>query len=141
MRLLYCLQILSIVFFSAMHEKSVVHDIARIVSPDVWFVLVAMCTVSVIGILDTIVNDILPDSCNFRFGLHKRHAIYMALGLGYAVVLWFALQAKMYAAIPYFLINIIFIVISAFVDVQYRFKEGGRKRRKNDKNKMGEVHA
>jgi hypothetical protein len=142
MRILFCLQILCIAFFSFEHPGSVVHTLVHASGESTWFILAAMCFIAVAGLVDTVVNDLLPERYTFNQGLQVRHTLFMLLAIGYALIMHAAVQAEIYSAIPYFVTNIAFIIICAFGDVQRRYKPPEFHQRKTDKKtNEGSLHA
>jgi hypothetical protein len=136
-RMLYCLQVLTISFFSISYDNSIIHELVKCTQGNVWLIVGSMCALAGIGIADFIVNDFMPAKYQLACALHIRHAVYMLIAIGYAILMSFAVKHEMYATIPYFMVNIIFIVVSAFTDVQRRYKSPEFKRKTDKEN----IHA
>jgi hypothetical protein len=100
------------------------------VGVEVWWVLGAMCVLAVGGLINAVINDCLPSHFNFTWGLRTRHLIFMSLAIGYGVMMTFTMHEQLYSSVPYFLINIVFIVLAAFVDIQHRFKRATLQQRR-----------
>jgi hypothetical protein len=83
----------------------------------------AMLALAALGLLDVIVNDILPDGYIIHRALHDRHLVSMALSLCFGVQLFTEVRYNLPpAAIPFFVTYVILIPAAAFADVRKRYK-------------------
>ena len=77
-----------------------------------------------LGVVDLVVNDLLPDRFVLARALHDRHLVNMAMAMAFAVQLWSCVRYELSAAvIPYYVVYILFIPLSAFADVRKRYKK------------------
>lgn len=140
LRLFLCVQPLCIIFYMVIYPNSILHELEPTLGSDIWYVLIAIVIISLLGIADTFINDCLSHQWKFTFGLHLRNWSLMSLGLAYAVLMNMMMHAELYAALPFFISNIAFIVLAAFVDIHDRYKDHTEER-KEFKNNMGKSNA
>jgi hypothetical protein len=82
-----------------------------------------MVAFAVLGLLDVIINDILPESYSLARALHDRHLVSMGLSLCFGVEVFTEVKYNLsYAALPFFIIYAVLIPATAFVDVVKRYK-------------------
>lgn len=82
----------------------------------------AFAVIGVFGIVDVIINDVLPDDYVLKPGLRWRHIIYMSLSIAYALELFIGYRyAEVWATFPIFIVHAVFAAVAAFVDVLHRF--------------------
>ena len=88
------------------------------------FATFAMATVgalAIVGLVDTLINDIMSDRFTFLDALHTRHLVLMGIPICFAIQIFTCVSAELsYAILPYYFIYIILVPLSAFIDVQKR---------------------
>ena len=78
---------------------------------------------AVLGMIDLVVNDLLPDRFVIRRALHDRHLVSMGLSLCFAVQMFTTVRNGLpLSTVPYYALYAVFIPLSAFADVHRRFK-------------------
>lgn len=86
--------------------------------------LVVAC-VALLGLFDTIINDMLPDKFHFSFGLSVRHIALMACAGFFALCAYLAVLSTIsWITIPYFVACALTISVHTFFDLRRRFKWG-----------------
>jgi hypothetical protein len=79
---------------------------------------------TVLAVIDLVINDLMPDRFVLARALHDRHLVNMALALCFAVQLWTCIRYHLPdALVPFYLVYILFIPLSAFADVRKRYKK------------------
>lgn len=84
-----------------------------------------VCALSMVGIVETIINDVLPERFRWEFALNIRHLALMAC-CGFFLILVFLLAQSEISklAMPYFLIVAAFLAWNAFMDIRRRYGPG-----------------
>lgn len=78
---------------------------------------------AVLGMIDLVVNDLMPERFVIRRALQDRHLVNMGLSLCFAVQMFTTVRYELpLSAMPYYALYAVFIPLSAFADVQRRFK-------------------
>lgn len=76
-----------------------------------------------VAFIDSVVNDIFPSKYSFNNGLEHRHLVLMFLAIAQASELFVAVRyVRSMDLAVYCVLNITFITITAFQDVQVRYK-------------------
>ena len=84
-----------------------------------------MACVAALGMLDTIVNDVLPDRFHFRFGCSVRHVALMACAAFFALCTYLTVMSNLpWLVIPYFAAPAAALAVHTFFDLRRRFKWG-----------------
>lgn len=79
---------------------------------------------TVLGLVDLVVNDVMPDRFVIARALHDRHLVNMGMALCFSVQLWSCVRYELPAAVvPFYAVYIVFIPLSAFADVRKRYKK------------------
>lgn len=79
--------------------------------------------VALIGMIDTFINDVLPDKYHFELALSVRHLTLMMSACFFATAAFLGTQlAVAYLTIPYFLACCLVISLHAFFDVRRRLR-------------------
>jgi hypothetical protein len=79
---------------------------------------------AVLGVVDLIVNDLMPERFVIKRALRDRHLVNMAMALCFAVQLWTCVRYQLPdAVLPFYVVFILFIPLSAFADVRKRYKK------------------
>jgi hypothetical protein len=87
------------------------------------FAAYAMVIFAALGLVDVFVNDILPEGFRLLRALHDRHLVSMGLSVCFGIQLFTTVKCELpYAAMPFFAVYALLIPVSAFVDVQKRYK-------------------
>lgn len=86
--------------------------------------LIVLC-VAALGILDTVINDLLPDRFHFRFGRYVRHIALMLCAAYFALCTYLTVMSTLpWLVISYFAAPAITIAVHTFFDLRRRFKWG-----------------
>lgn len=86
-------------------------------------VAVIVLCVAVLGVLDTIVNDLMPDRFHFRFGCSVRHIALMLCAAYFALCTYLTVMSTLsWPVIFYFVAPAITIAVHTFFDLRRRFK-------------------
>lgn len=84
--------------------------------------LIVLC-VAVLGILDTTINDLLPDKFHFRFGCSVRHIALMICAAYFALCTYLTVMSTLpWPVIFYFATPAVAIAVHTFFDLRRRFK-------------------
>ena len=92
------------------------------------FVGIAVFVLASIGIVETIINDVLPEKYHWEFALNIRHLALMVC-CGFFLMLVFLLTQSEISnlVLPYFVIVAFFLAWNAFMDIRRRFGPGRKK--------------
>jgi hypothetical protein len=86
--------------------------------------MAGLAAFTVLGTVDLFVNDLMPDRFVLARALHDRHLVNMAMAMCFAVQLWTCVRYELSPAIvPFYVVFILFIPLSAFADVRKRYKK------------------
>ena len=86
--------------------------------------LVVAC-IAVLGLFDTIINDMLPDKFHFSFGLSVRHIALMTCSAFFALCAYLTVLSPLpWIVVPYFVACSLTISMHTFLDLRRRFKWG-----------------
>jgi hypothetical protein len=78
---------------------------------------------SILGFIDLVVNDVLPDRFVLARALHDRHLVLMAIPLCFAVQMFTAVKYDFpYIILAYYSVYIFMVPASAFTDLRKRYK-------------------
>lgn len=123
LRVFILVQCALFVFTALVHPDTLVYQVAH----SDRFTLMTMRglgVLTVLGAVDLVVNDLMPDRFVIARALHDRHLVNMALAMCFAVQLWTCVRYQLSAAVvPFYLVYILFIPLSAFADVRKRYKK------------------
>lgn len=79
---------------------------------------------ALLGIIDLIVNDLMPERFVIARALHDRHLVSMAIALSFAVQMFTCVRYHLPNAIlPFYAMYVALVPASAFVDVHKRYKK------------------
>ena len=113
MSLLYC-------YTSFNHSETIMYQVAH-VNTFASITMGVMGVLAVIGMIDILINDLLPDSFVFLKALQTRHLVLMGIPICFAVQISTCIEADIsYAVLPFYLIYTVLVPLSAFVDVHKR---------------------
>ena len=85
--------------------------------------LIAMIA-ALIGFIDAIVNDVMPERFHFRAALTVRHFVLMTCAAFFSIGAWLASHFALAGnTVPYFVVCCLFICQLAFFDIRRRFKK------------------
>jgi len=91
------------------------------------FTLVTMAGLGVftlLGFIDLVVNDLMPDHYVIERALKDRHLVNMAIAGCFAVQMWTCAKYQLPGAIlPFYGLQVLAVPASAFADVRKRFKK------------------
>jgi len=83
----------------------------------------ALGVLTVLGAVDLVVNDLMPDRFVIRPALRDRHLVTMAIAGCFASQAWTCVHYGLpLSPIPFYLQYIVLVPASAFVDVHKRYK-------------------
>lgn len=110
--------------FSGFFEPKSLHFLVVHQAGDLgYWIIVFTGVLGVISLVDTIVNDVLPEKYSFHNGLNHRHLVFMSLALAQAAEMFVSLHYVYSWGLALFcLLNVVFLTIAAFRDVQIRYK-------------------
>ena len=75
-----------------------------------------------IGIVETLINDVLPERFHWNFALHYRHLALLFCAGFYLMLVYLLTQSNISRlVVPYFLIMAFFLVWHAFMDIIGRY--------------------
>ncbi len=78
-----------------------------------------------VGIVETIINDLLPDKYHWQFALNIRHLALMACSAFFLILIFLLTQSSIsMLVLPYFVIVATFLAWNAFMDIRIRFGPG-----------------
>lgn len=90
------------------------------------FTLVTMCGLCIftlLGFVDLVVNDLLPDRFVIARALRDRHLVNMAISGCFAVQMWTCVRYQLPGAVlPFYALQVLAVPVSAFADVRKRYK-------------------
>ena len=81
-RLYLACSILSPLFITWLEPEAITHRLINESGALGWYMALALGIVCVVGIVDVIINDILPDRYQLLCAKRHRHLIYMAMSIG-----------------------------------------------------------
>ena len=85
------------------------------------FAMAIIGALAIVGMIDTLINDIMDERFTFMHALKTRHLVLMGIPICFAVQIFKCVSAELsYAILPYYLIYIVLVPLSAFIDVQKR---------------------
>lgn len=110
--------------FSGFFESKSLHFLVTQQAGQLGVYVVAFAgALGLVALIDTVVNDLLPPKYSFNNGLEHRHLVFMFLALVQAAELFVAVHyVRSLGLSLYCILNVIFITIAAFQDVQIRYK-------------------
>lgn len=141
LRLYFCTNIILTNLLGFFDHKSLSYQLTSHAGMTGLLVLDLMTALAIFGLVDTFINDVLPDRYTAYHGLESRHLIFMGLALCYAAHMWFGVAIKSYMIIPYCSLQIIFISVAAFLDVHNRYSPTGKVRMRQLLPAEGSAHA
>jgi hypothetical protein len=110
---LYC-------YTSFNYPETIMYQVAH-VDEFATFAMATLGALSVVGMVDMLINDVMPDKYIFLDALKTRHLVLMGIPICFAIQTFKCVTAGFsYAIIPFYLIYIVLVPLSAFVDVQKR---------------------
>lgn len=84
----------------------------------------ALAIFAVLGTIDLLVNDILPERFVIARALHDRHLVNMGISACFAVQMWSCVKYDLPRAIlPFYAAYALMVPAAAFADVRKRFKK------------------
>lgn len=85
--------------------------------------MIGLAIFAVLGTVDLIINDLLPDRFMIPRALHDRHLVSMAIAGCFAVQMSTCVRYDLpHAILPFYGIYVLLVPASAFADVRKRFK-------------------
>lgn len=103
--------------------EALVYRIAHATDFGLW-TMYAMVVFAVLGWVDVLVNDLMPDRFSIPRALHDRHLVSMGLSLCFCVQMFVEVRYQLPLAVfPFYLIYVVMIPLSAFADIQKRYKK------------------
>lgn len=91
-------------------------------SPAALVAMYALGLFALLGSIDVLVNDIMPERFVIRPALRDRHLVSMGMALCFAVQMWTCVRLELPAApMPFYAVYVVMIPLSAFADVNKRF--------------------
>jgi hypothetical protein len=113
MSLLYC-------YTSFNHPEMIMYQVAH-ANTFASLMMLVMGVLAVVGMVDILINDLMPDRFIFLQALKTRHLVLMGIPICFAVQISTCIEAGMsYAVLPFYLIYTVLVPLSAFVDVHKR---------------------
>jgi hypothetical protein len=110
-------------FTALVHQETLVYQVAH-ADRFTHMTMAGLVAFTVLGTVDLFVNDLMPDRFVIARALHDRHLVNMAMAMCFAVQLWTSVRYELSAAvIPFYVVHILFIPLSAFSDVRKRYKK------------------
>lgn len=86
--------------------------------------MMAMTIFAVLGLVDLIVNDLLPDRYIIRRALRDRHLVNMGLAGCFGVQMWMCVKYQLpHALLPFYAVYVLLIPASAFADIHKRYNK------------------
>lgn len=105
------------------HDDSMLYQVAHADR----FTLMAMAALAILtmlGAVDLVVNDLLPERFVLLRSLDWRHLVNMGMAMCFAVQLWSCVRYELSTApVPFYVSFIFFIPLSALADVRKRYKK------------------
>ncbi|MGI4938116.1 MAG: hypothetical protein ACRYF5_15475 [Janthinobacterium lividum] len=121
MRVYMCINILLTNSIAVTEDRSLVHDLTEAAGTPGKVVLIAMTVFAIAGLIDALINDVLPSRFVMKTGLRFRQAILTGLMFGYAAQMWFGVAIDSYTVLLIYTEHIVFLFISSIVDVKVRY--------------------
>lgn len=88
-----------------------------------YLAMVALGIFATLGIVDVIVNDILPERFVIRPALRDRHLVSMGIAVCFGVQMWTCVKYGLPdSPLPFYAVYVVLVPASAFADVRKRFK-------------------
>jgi hypothetical protein len=79
---------------------------------------------TMLGFVDLVVNDLLPDRFVLSRALRDRHLVNMAIAVCFAVQMWTCVRYELPGAVlPFYALQVLAVPVSAFADVRKRYKK------------------
>jgi hypothetical protein len=109
-------------YTALVHPESLAYQVAH-ADRFTLMTMVGLAIFTGLAAVDMVVNDLMPDRFVIARALHDRHLVNMALALCFAIQLWSCVRYRLPEAIvPFYVVYIVFIPLSAFADVRKRYK-------------------
>ena len=87
-----------------------------------------MILLATVGVIDTVVNDVLPDRFRWRFALNLRHFGLMACCVCYLMLIFLLTQSTLsWWVLPNYAVPAAFFAWNAFTDIRRRYGPGNTK--------------
>lgn len=105
------------------HPEAMVYQVAH---ADHFTLMTAggLAIFTMLGVIDLAVNDLMPARFVLKRALRDRHLVNMAIALCFTVQLWTCVRYNLpHAVLPFYLVFILFVPLSAFADVRKRYKK------------------
>lgn len=84
---------------------------------------IALAVLAVLGAIDVVVNDIMPDRYVIRPALRDRHLVSMGISVCFGVLMWTCVRNNLpLSLLPFYATYVVLVPASAFADVHKRFK-------------------
>jgi hypothetical protein len=82
-----------------------------------------LAALTVLGLADLVVNDLMPDRYVIARALHDRHLVSMAIAGCFAIQMSTCVRYGLpHAILPFYGAYVLLVPVSAFVDVRKRYK-------------------
>ena len=121
---LACL-VLSVTLVICFEPRTLFYRIVKDSDDAGWWCVLGLACIAGLSIVDTIVNDLMPERFHLRWAKNYRHLIYMALGMGMLSLAYIIAKAE---GASYLLIapciHAAVAVCIAFFDVFARHRDG-----------------
>jgi hypothetical protein len=122
-RLFFMLQALVVGSSAAWGRGTLAYQIAHFNASGMAAALLMMVC-GVLGLVDLVVNDLMPDRFVIKYALRDRHLVNMVLSLCYCMLMFVAARYSFpIALLPYYGLSAVFIPLAAFADVHKRFNK------------------
>lgn len=103
-------------------EQTLLHTVAH-ANSFATNTMYALLVLSVLGMVDLIVNDLLPDRFVIAYALRDRHLVNMGVAVCFMVQMWTCVKYQLpLSVLPFYAVYVILVPAAAFSDVRKRYK-------------------
>lgn len=124
-RLYVALSSLTSIAVIAWEPEALTHRLITQSGPPGWWLVGFLAVVAAVGIVDVVVNDMLPDRFHLRCAKRSRHLIYVALSMGLMCLTYVFIAGGggwwRALAMPFW-IDAVFAALVAFLDLFQRHR-------------------
>ena len=110
-------------YFGLFIEDALLYKIANTTDWMGYWSMVAVLPLSLFGLIDILVNDLLPDHFTNTPGLQFRHLVLGGLAVLFAIQIYTcARHGFSLASMAYYMLFVVFLPLSAMADMVLRFR-------------------
>ncbi|MEO8527290.1 MAG: hypothetical protein ABI460_21340 [Caldimonas sp.] len=122
-RLYLCCSVLLTTAFAWVLPVSAQKVALDAIGPEAWWVLGGVTAIAVVGIVDSIVNDLMPERYHFRWADRRRYQVFMVLALLLWTLVWLCQHGPSVLLIARYALDGTACVLVAVFDTVARVKQ------------------